>query len=130
MRGSVCAGLIWLTLGLTDARSDQLFCGESFATLEALQNAIQAKPNVKELPTDGSVKSYSDAATGTIWNFATTSNPAFPSVVCRSLVQKDGAFSVKTLFRCGAEKAECDRLVASYNDLDRKMREAIEKQKR
>jgi len=103
------------------------FCGEEFKSVEALEALIQAKPGIKVLASDPSVVSYSDPATSYIWNFATKANEAFPHVACRRLVEVDGAFQVVTEISCGAEKAACDRLAAAYNELDRKMREAVEK---
>jgi hypothetical protein len=104
------------------------FCGEEFKSVEALEALIQAKPGIKVLASDPSVVSYSDPATSYIWNFATKANEAFPHVACRRLVEVDGAFQVVTEISCGAEKAACDRLAAAYNELDRKMREAVEKE--
>jgi hypothetical protein len=106
----------------------EVFCGEEFQSVEALEAIIKSKPGIKVLASDASVVSYSDPATNFVWNFATETNEAFPHVACRRLVQVDGAFRVVTEISCGAEKAACDRLVAAYNDLDRQMREAVEKE--
>jgi hypothetical protein len=93
-----------------------------------LEATIKAKPGIEVLPSDATVVSYSDPATSFIWNFAADTNEAFPHVACRRLVEVDGAYRVVTEISCGAEKAACDRLAESYNALDRKMREAVEKE--
>jgi hypothetical protein len=80
------------------------------------------------LASDASTVSYSDPATNFIWNFAMRANEAFPSVVCRRLVKVGAAFNVETDIFCGAKKAACDHLAQSYNELDRKMRESVEKE--
>jgi hypothetical protein len=110
------------------AGSGRVFCGEDFVSVEGLEAVIKSKPGIKLLQSDASVVSYSDPATNFIWNFATKANEAFPYVACRRLVKDGGAFRVVTDISCGAEKAACDRLPASYNELDRQMREAVEKE--
>jgi hypothetical protein len=105
-----------------------MFCGEEFESVQALEALIRAKPGIKVLQSDPSVVSYSDPATNYIWNFATKTHEAFPHVACRRLVEVDGAFQVVTEISCGADKAACDRLAAAYGELDRKMREAVEKE--
>jgi hypothetical protein len=110
------------------AEEGRVLCGEEFASLEGLEATIKAKPGIEVLPSDATVVSYSDPATSFIWNFATDTNEAFPHVACRRLVEVDGAYRVVTEISCGAEKAACDRLAESYNALDRKMREAVEKE--
>jgi hypothetical protein len=116
-----------LALAVCAPAAAEELCGEEFASHDALEAVIKAKPGVKVLGSDASVASYSDPATNFIWNFATSENAAFPSVACRHLVEVDGAYSVATEISCGAEKAACDRLADSYNELDRKMRESVEK---
>ena len=124
------AGALSLALALqvcVPAVAGETLCGEEFTSLEALEAVIKAKSGIKVLPSDASVVSYSDPATNFIWNFATKANQAYPSVACRRIVEVDGAFRVVTNISCGAEKAACDRLAAAYNELDKKMRDAVEK---
>ncbi len=128
---SFIGGLLLLSLTWVSARAGpeaQAFCGESFVSIEALEASIKSKPGITVLESDASTASYSDPATNFIWNFAKEPNEAFPYVACRRLVQVDGAFQVVTEISCGAEKAACDRLAAAYNELDRQMREAVEKE--
>ena len=65
----------------------------------------------------------------TIWTFTTPGNPAHPSVVKRMLVEKDGSFHVASFIQCGADKAECDKLVADFRALDARMKEDIRRRK-
>ena len=106
----------------------QVFCGEAFESVEALETIIKSKPGIKVLVSNASAVSYSDPATNIIWNFARKANEAFPYVACRKLVKVDGAFNIVTDISCGAEKEACDRLPAAYNELDQKMRDAVEKE--
>jgi hypothetical protein len=48
-------------------------------------------------------------------------------VACRRLLQENGSYRVATDISCWAEKPACDRLAESYNELDRRMRESVEK---
>jgi hypothetical protein len=116
---------VWASAGQNGAN---MFCGEQFESVQALEALIRAKPGIKVLPSDPSIVSYSDSATNYIWNFATITHDAFPHVACRRLVEVDGAFQVVTEISCGANKAVCDRLAAAYDALDRQMREAVEKE--
>jgi hypothetical protein len=128
MRWLTGGTLLVLALAASAPAIGEVLCGEEFTTAEGLEAIIKAKPGVKILASDASAVSYSDPATNFIWNFATRANNAFPSVACRRLVKVGGAFNVVTEISCGAEKAACDHLAASYNELDRRMRESVEKE--
>ena len=130
MRGLIGGSLLLpiLAASALAGGSAGTFCGEEFESVQALEALIRAKPGIKVLQSDPSVVSYSDPATNYIWNFATKTHEAFPHVACRRLVEVDGAFQVVTEISCGADKAACDRLAAAYGALDRKMREAVEKE--
>jgi hypothetical protein len=129
---SFVRGLLLLSLACVSATAGraqgQVLCGEESASVEALEAIIKGKPGIKVLASDTSIISYSDPATNFIWNFAKKANEAFPYVACRRLVPADGAFQVVTEISCGAEKAACDRLAVAYKELDRQMREAVEKE--
>ena len=131
MRG-LLAGLVLLsTLAPSQAAGPgkgEVLCKEAFESVDAFEGIIKAKPGIKVLVSDATIASYSDPATGFIWNFARKANEAFPYVACRRAIEVNGAFRVVTDISCGAETAVCDRLVAAYNELDRKMREAVEKE--
>jgi hypothetical protein len=131
MRGLI-AGLVLLsTLAASAAGGPgkgEVFCGEAFESVDSLEGIIKAKPGIKVLVSDATIASYSDPATGFIWNFARSANDAFPYVACRRPIKVGGAYWVKTDISCGAAKATCDRLVERYNELDRKMRETIERE--
>lgn len=131
MRSFICGSLLlsmtWVSAAAGPGQG-QALCGEEFGSVEALEAVIQSKPGIKVLASDPSIISYSDPATNFIWNFAKRANEAFPYVACRRLVPVDGAFQVVTEISCGAEKAACDRLAEAYKELDRRMREAVEKE--
>lgn len=105
-------------------------CGEAAETLAGLEALVKSKPGVEVVPSDGTVVSYSLGQAGKIWNFATGSNPAYPSVACRTLEHKDGAYYVSTKIHCQAEKAACDALAQSYDALDRQMIKALKSNER
>lgn len=127
MRCLVGGSVLALALAASAPAAGEALCGEEFTSSEAFEADIKARPGVTILSSDASVVSYSDPATNFIWNFATSAHEAFPSVACRRLVKAGDAYNVVTEISCGAEKAACERLVEAYNELDRKMRESVEK---
>lgn len=122
----VAAFVVALVAFNVAARSEEL-CAEKFDTLDQLQVIIEAKAGLKTLQGDDTFLSYSDPATDFIWNFATNSNPAFPSVACRRIVEVEGRYHVETRIHCAADKSACDQLSAAYNALDQKMLEFLNK---
>jgi hypothetical protein len=94
-----------------------------YPSVAAALSALQAKPGVKfTRNADWTIANDTD---GSIWSFAPSSHFAYPAVGQRQLIQRDGGFFVQTRILCEAQKAACDRLRDDYNELDRRMTEAI-----
>jgi hypothetical protein len=72
---------------------------------------------------------FSDKAKGITWSFTPTGHPAHPAVVKRTLIEKDGGFYVASTGLCTAEKAVCDRMMAEFSALDKRMRESAERKR-
>jgi hypothetical protein len=70
-----------------------------------------------------------DRANLTLWSFTPSGHPAHPAAFRRTITEKDGAFFVQTDGLCEATKAACDKLMAEFQELNDKMRDAI-RQKR
>ena len=62
-----------------------------------------------------------------IWSFTPESHPAYPSIVKREVIQKDGSIYIDTTGSCGAEKEICDKLVQDFIDLNNKVTEEVKK---
>lgn len=69
---------------------------------------------------------FEDPAHRTIWSFAPKANPAYPSAVRREMTEKDGAWYVNMSVQCEASKKACDQLVRDFQQLNQKMRQAIQ----
>jgi len=124
----LCCAAVAITA--TGATAAETFCGEAFTSHEALEAAIKAKPGIKVIASDASVVSYSETGKSIIWNFSTKASPAFPTVVCRRLVEKSGSFNLATDIKCGASQEACNRLAASYRELDNQMKQSLDQKKK
>jgi hypothetical protein len=62
-----------------------------------------------------------DRATRSLWSFAPSDHPGYPTVVKRSVVQRDGRAFVDMDVLCEAPKSACDRLVADFTALNEQM---------
>jgi hypothetical protein len=59
------------------------------------------------------------------WTFTPPDEPAYPAVVKRSVIERNGAVSVETAILCQAEKAACDALVVEFQQLNDEMRASL-----
>jgi hypothetical protein len=97
---------------------------EEYPSVAAALEAIRSKSGVK-LTIQSGWTVMQDGSTA--WSFTPPSHPAYPAVLRRSIVERDGAFAVKTDAMCEAEKSACDQLMAEVHELDRRMIEASKK---
>ena len=56
-----------------------------------------------------------------IWSFPPNSHPAFPAVVKRLVIEKDGGLYVAMDALCGASKEVCDQLIQDFQKLNAEM---------
>jgi hypothetical protein len=61
-----------------------------------------------------------------IWSFAPQQHPAYPAVVKRTFLQKDGSTSEKMQVKCQASKSACDALVREFLQLAEETRKALQ----
>jgi hypothetical protein len=100
-----------------------------YPSVAAALAAVRAKPGVKiSLQSGWTVIDDRDAST--FWSFTPPGHPAHPAAVRRILTEKDGAFYLQTRILCQATKSACDKLKADFDDLENKMRERIERDRR
>jgi len=66
----------------------------------------------------------------TLWSFTPEGHPAYPAVVKRQMVEKDGAWYVNMNALCEATKAACDKLIEDFKVLNERMRQSIEQSKK
>ncbi len=63
-----------------------------------------------------------------IWSFAPEGHPAYPSVVKRNFVERDGKAVVDMSVKCNATKNACDALVRDFFKLNEDMNSYIQSQ--
>jgi hypothetical protein len=97
---------------------------EEYPSVAAALEAIRSKSGVKVTIQSGWTVMQDGS---TAWSFIPPSHPAYPAVLRRSIVERDGAFAVKTDAMCEAEKSACDQLMAEVHELDKRMIEASKK---
>jgi hypothetical protein len=87
---------------------------------EALK-ALRAKPNV-EISVQRDWTIVDDPASYALWSFAPQGHAAYPAVVKRKVVEKDGMVSIKTDVICEATKTACDALVREFMQMNQNVR--------
>jgi hypothetical protein len=94
------------------------------STAEALA-ALRSKPGV-EMTVQGNWTIAYEPRRHVIWSFAPTEHPAYPAVVKRAIVEKDGSMVVEMAVKCQASKAACDDLVREFIRLNEAMRKSVQ----
>ena len=102
----------------TPSKSSALGYPNAPAALEALRR----KPGVS-ISVQSGWTIATDRSAYAIWSFTPQGHPAHPSVVRRTVFEKDGSVHVRTNVLCKAAKPTCDNLVADFNHLNSRMRD-------
>ncbi|MEP1446223.1 MAG: molecular chaperone DnaJ [Paraglaciecola sp.] len=58
---------------------------------------------------------------GVMFSFTPSNHPAHPAYVERHVIERDGAIYIDMSARCGASKENCDELVRSFQELNKKI---------
>ena len=95
-----------------------------YPSVAAALQALQHKSGVN-IVNQGGWTVIDDPSEQTIWSFAPPGHPAYPAAVRRQIVKESGGFSLKMNVLCQAAKQPCDKLVADFQELNKKMRESI-----
>ena len=97
-----------------------------FPSVAAALEALRARKDVNISVQSGwTVVAERDGLT--LWSFTPKGHPAYPAVVKRAFVQKDGAWFVNMNALCEAEKAPCDKLMQDFRGLNEQMRQSLER---
>ena len=94
----------------TDAAGDHL-------TVAATLAAVKAQAGVT-LRMQNGWTIVDDKTHATFWSFPPLGNPAYPSAVRRTVVEKDGAVTLKMDVQCEATKTACDNLVRDFQAIN------------
>jgi hypothetical protein len=97
-----------------------------YSSVAAALSALRAKPGVVMSIEDGWTIAREDPS-ATFWSFTPVGHPAHPAAVKRQLVDKDGGTHLQMQVHCEAEKAPCDDLVRSFQQLNDQLIQSIRK---
>ncbi len=91
------------------------------AALEALKSTSGATMSVQ-----GGWTIVNDSASNAIWSFTPPDHPAYPAVVRRGLVQRDGGIHMEMTALCQASKAACGQLMEEFKQLNARMAQSMQ----
>jgi hypothetical protein len=84
----------------------------------AAYNALRNKQGVAFSRDDSEWTVAFDKIQGVIWSFAPASEPSFPIVVKRTVLEKEGHLFIKMDVLCGGTKEACDSVVRRYTAIN------------
>jgi len=107
------AAVAALTLALAGcaSRPQQIEKQFGYPTVAATFEALKARDDVRMTSQQGWTI-IEDPQSSTLWSFAPPEHPAYPAVIRRHIVEKEGRKLVETDALCEAGKSACDRLMA------------------
>jgi hypothetical protein len=94
--------------------------GVGYPTVAAALEALKGRSDVS-ISVQGGWTIADDTAAHAVWSFAPVGHPAYPAVVRRALVQKDGAINMDMTALCQASKDACDKLMEEFKALNARM---------
>ena len=100
----------------------------AYKTVAQAYNAMRANAGAKaQQDADGWITVVvGQGADEGIWTFPPKGNPAFPSVVKRQVIDRDGHLFVAMDVLCQAKKEPCDALVADFNQMNQEMAKELQ----
>lgn len=92
-----------------------------YTTPQLAIDALSQKPGAEVTQDANGWTIVYDKNARTLWSFAPTGDPSYPSMVKRAIVEEAGAWNIKMDVRCGGSKEACDHLVRQFIELNQKM---------
>jgi hypothetical protein len=92
---------------------------------EALE-ALRAKPGVSVTVTKPDGWIIANEGQSVFWSFTPQGHYAYPAVIRREIIMREGNIYVEMRALCQAEKELCDRLLREFQDLNERMRLGIQ----
>ena len=97
-----------------------------YQSVAAALKALHQKPGVTFRSENGWLIADEDGAR-TIWSFAPTSHPAYPTVVKRAVVVADGVTKLEMDVLCEADKVACDQVVIQFQQINERISGPVRK---
>lgn len=85
---------------------------------------LRSKPGT-EMSVQGNWTIAYESAAHVIWSFAPKDHPAYPAVVKRAVVERDGKTMIDMGVICQASKSACDGLVREFIQMNENMRSSF-----
>ena len=95
-----------------------------YATPAQAMTALRARPDVRFTEQRGWTVAE-DRANQAVWSFVPPGHPAYPAVVRRQIVQRNGSLLAVTQVLCGATKPACDTLVREFQQSNQAIRQSL-----
>ena len=95
-----------------------------YPSVAAALKDLRSKPDVNFSEQNGWIIA-DDRSHVTVWTFAPQGDPAYPSVVKRTVVQQGKGISMDMKVRCESSQSACDKLVADFNALNERVRDSL-----
>lgn len=99
--------------------------GIEYNSVSEALTALRAKPGT-EVSKQGNWTIAIEPDKNVIWSFAPEGHPAYPALVRRAVVPRDGRISIKMNVKCQASKSACDMLVREFMQLNENMRSSLQ----
>jgi hypothetical protein len=100
--------------------------GIGYPSPGAAYRALRADPAIQFRNQDGWVIA-DDRGHDAVWTFSPQGDPAFPAVVKRQVVERNGQLALDMSVLCGASKEVCDDFVRRFQRLDEAMARDIQR---
>ena len=81
-----------------------------YPTVQAAFDGLKARTGVRMTSQDGWTI-IEDPASSTLWSFVPASHPAYPAVIRRQLVEREGRKAVGMSALCQGPRPACDKLM-------------------
>jgi hypothetical protein len=91
---------------------------------EALES-LSSKPGVS-IREENDWYIANDSNENTIWSITQKTNPAYPAIVKRTLVEENGAINLKMKVDCGATREICDKMVQAFVELNAQVQQKMQ----
>jgi hypothetical protein len=118
--------LIALSCVYAFSTNAQPMAGVGYEAVRAAYVALKNDPEARAKSNQGWLLVTVPGGTNEgIWSFTPQSDPSFPAVVRRKVLERDGQLFVEMGVLCGGAKEACDQLVAAFNTLNEEMKKEV-----
>ena len=95
--------------------------------LQSLEN-LKSNPDAKfRIDKGWTIVDVNNEDEQSIYSFTPESHPAYPSIVKREIIEKNGSIYIDMSAKCAASKEVCDELIQKFVALNNKVRQSMQK---